>query len=151
MSINAVPNEILAVILEQAAELNKKEGVTFTFGLSQPSEDRKIQRYVKGPLPPALVKYDATLAIGAVCRRWHDWKINYAFKDVFIKCWRGSERWADLPIARGENFPLNLLFFSGEVGRTTFTICRKIRCRSLNEVQPISPQTEKRTTIFKFT
>jgi hypothetical protein len=104
MSINAIPNEILSAILEQAAELNKKEGVTFTFGLSQPSEDKKIQRYVKGPVPPTLVKYDATTAIGAVCRRWHDWKLTYAFKDVFIKCWRGSERWADLPIARGKNF-----------------------------------------------
>jgi hypothetical protein len=133
MSINAVPNEILSVILEQAAELNKKEGVTFTFGLSQPSEDKRIQRYVKGPLPPALVKYDATIAIGAVCRRWHDWKINYAFKDVFIKCWRGSERWADLPIARGKNFPFTLLFASGEFGTITLLVYRRLRYRSADQ------------------
>jgi len=102
MNINAFPLEILGNILEQAAELNKKESVTFTFGLSQPpqSGQQKLQRYVRGPVPPALLKWDASCALRLVCKRWHDWAISYALKDVFIKSWRGSERWCDLSLQR---------------------------------------------------
>ncbi|KAF2435672.1 hypothetical protein EJ08DRAFT_685178 [Tothia fuscella] len=102
MNINAFPNEILSAILERAAEANKEEGVTFTFGLvdAGPAPKRNFQRYVKGPVPPSLLKWDATQAIRRVCSRWHEWGVGYAMKDVYIKCWRGSERWADLSLNR---------------------------------------------------
>lgn len=113
MNINAFPNEILQNILEQAAELNKKEGVTFTFGLSQPpqSGQRKLQRYVRGQVPPDLLKWDATCALRLVCKRWHEWGLGYALRDVYIKSWRGSERWCDLSIHRGESLPRKQLLF----------------------------------------
>jgi hypothetical protein len=100
MNINAFPNEILTAILEQAAELNQKEGVTFTFGLNRPDNSPKPQRYVKGPVPPALLKWDAVESLRLVCRSWHSWALSYALKDIYVKCWRGSERWCDLSIER---------------------------------------------------
>jgi hypothetical protein len=108
MNLNAFPSEILDNILEKAAELQKKEGVTFTFGLSQPphSPQRSLQRYLRGPVPPALLKWDAVSSIRLVCRHWHDWGLRYALKDMYVKCWRGSERWCDLSLQRGR---LNLL------------------------------------------
>lgn len=101
------PPEILEDILAKAAELNRKEGVTFTYGLSQPLslEQRKIQKYIRGPVPPELQRWDAVLSIREVCTRWHEWSLQYALKDVYVKCWRGSERWCDLPIERSEFIP----------------------------------------------
>jgi hypothetical protein len=102
MNINAFPNEILSAILKQAAQANQEAGVTFTFGLNDvgPAPRRNFQRYVKSPVPPSLLKWDATQAIRSVCSRWHEWSVGYALKDVYIKCWRGSERWVDLTLDR---------------------------------------------------
>jgi hypothetical protein len=100
--LNAFPHEILDNILNQAAELIKKEGVTFTFGLSQPSQERKLQKYVRGPVPPELQRWDAVQSLRRVCSRWHEWSLEYALRDVYVKSWRGSERWCDLSIERSK-------------------------------------------------
>ncbi|KAF2400389.1 hypothetical protein EJ06DRAFT_530371 [Trichodelitschia bisporula] len=102
MDLNRFPNEILFQILETTAELNQKEGVSYTFGLTQTGYpvQNAPQRYVRGPVPPALLKWDAASALRMVCRRWHEWGIHYAMKNVYVKAWRGSERWCDLSIQR---------------------------------------------------
>ncbi|KAF2836511.1 hypothetical protein M501DRAFT_939295 [Patellaria atrata CBS 101060] len=108
MHINAFPYEILSVILEEAAKLNEQDGVTFTFGLSQaplPLQKANLHRYIRGPVPPDMLKWDATAAIRQVCREWHEWAVEYALTDVYIRRWRGSERWAELSQKR-ENYDL---------------------------------------------
>jgi len=99
MNINEFPNEILSVILEQATKLNEQDGVTFTFGLSQaplPLQKATLQRYVRGPVCPDMLKWDATASIRLVCPKWHEWAIQYALKDVYIRRWQRDERWAEL-------------------------------------------------------
>lgn len=123
MNINAFPTEILSAILEQAAEANQEAGVTFTFGLNDvgPAPRRNFQRYVKGPVPPSLLKWDATQAIRCVCSRWHEWGVSYALKDVYIKCWRGSERWVDLTLDRSKRFfPLLIMLCNVELRDANF-------------------------------
>lgn len=103
--INDLPHEILSSILEHVTASNKQHGVTYTFGLSQapiPLQTAKLQKYVRGPVPPDMLKWDATAAIRQVCRTWHDWALEYALKDVYIRRWRGSERWAELSRYRGK-------------------------------------------------
>lgn len=112
MHINELPNEILFQILTETAKFNERDGVTFTFGLTQPpmppgKELRRPQRYVRGPVPPALLHLDATAALREVCSKWHVWAQLYAFKDIYVRCWRGSERWCDLSLRRGKcHFPI---------------------------------------------
>ncbi|EON64302.1 hypothetical protein W97_03533 [Coniosporium apollinis CBS 100218] len=106
MHINEFPTEILSAILEQAAKINEHNGVTFTFGLSQaplPLQKTPLQRYVRGHVPPDMLKWDATASIRAVCGKWHDWALDYSLRDLYIRRWRGSERWAELSLKR-ENY-----------------------------------------------
>jgi hypothetical protein len=107
MHINELPNEILFQILLEVAKLNEQNGVTFTFGLSQPPMPpgqtmKRPQRYVRGPVPPALLRMDSTQSVRCVCSKWHDWAMAYALKDIYIRCWRGSERWCDISLRRGK-------------------------------------------------
>lgn len=108
MHINNFPYEVLSQILEAATKLNERNGATFTFGLSQaplPLQKAPLQRYVRGPVPPDMLKWDATASIRLVCWTWHEWALNYALKDVYIRRWRGSERWAELSQKRGAHSP----------------------------------------------
>lgn len=106
--ITNLPNEILDAILDEVVEINQREGVSFTFGLSQlpPCNDQtvstRVERSVRGPTPPYQARWDATTNLRQVCTAWHDWSLNYALRDVYVKMWRGSERWADLSLQRGE-------------------------------------------------
>jgi len=104
MNINEFPYEILSNILEQAAKLNERDGVTYTFGLSQAPQPlpyiSTLQRYVRGPVPPDMLSWDVTAAIRNVCWKWHEWALGYAMKDVYIRRWKGSERWAELSLKR---------------------------------------------------
>lgn len=105
MHINSFPYEVLSQILETAAQLNEQDGVTYTFGLSQPPmplQKAPLQRYIRGPVPPEMLKWDATSAIRLVCREWHEWALEYAMKDVYIRHWKGAERWAELSNKRGK-------------------------------------------------
>jgi hypothetical protein len=107
-TINDLPYEVLSKILEETAKLNQRYGVTYTFGLSQPPmplQTAPLQRYVRGPVPPEMLKWDATASIRLVCWKWHEWALQYALKDVYIRRWKGGERWAELSNRR-ENYKL---------------------------------------------
>jgi hypothetical protein len=108
MNINQLPGEILFKIFDFAVCANEKDGVKYTYGLSKlpPQIDNsvstKIQKYVRGPIPPYQQKWDATSSIRLVCKLWHDWAMSYAMKELYIRNWRGSEMWCDLTIVRSK-------------------------------------------------
>jgi len=108
MNINDFPYEILTQILEEVTKANIRDGPTYTFGLQQaplPLERAKLQRYVRGPVPPELLKWDATATLRSVCWKWHEWALEHSIKDVYIRRWKGGERWAELSNRR-ESYPL---------------------------------------------
>lgn len=98
MNINSLPYEVLCKILEETAKLNQQYGPSYTFGLTQtvPMQKPALQRYVRGPVPPEMLKWDATSSIRKVCWQWHEWALEYALRDVYIRRWKGGERWAEL-------------------------------------------------------
>lgn len=103
MHFHDLPQEIMARILLQAAQINEAEGESYTYGLSQaplPLVPAKLTKYVRGPLSAESLRWDATRSIRQVCGRWHDWAIAYNIEHVFERRWRGSERWADLTLRR---------------------------------------------------
>ncbi|KAF2118379.1 hypothetical protein BDV96DRAFT_569793 [Lophiotrema nucula] len=103
MHINEFPYEVLSKILEETAKANIRDGPTYTFGLSQaqlPLQKPTTQRYVRGPVPPEMLKWDATSAVRLVCWQWHEWALGYALKDVYVRRWKGGERWAELSTRR---------------------------------------------------
>lgn len=94
-SINSLPYEILSQILEQTILLNRQENPTYTYGLSQAPEplcEVQIQRVLRGQVSPDALKWAAAYAIAQVNRKWHDWACRYAFRALYIRRWRGSER-----------------------------------------------------------
>ena len=96
LTINDLPFEILSQILQEAAEFNIQHGPLYTYGLSQapePLQDARLQRVVRGQLPPDTLVFNATEDIRQVARRWHDWAADYALKTLYISRWRGSERY----------------------------------------------------------
>ncbi|KAF2844290.1 hypothetical protein T440DRAFT_473520 [Plenodomus tracheiphilus IPT5] len=99
MNIHKVPFEILSKILGDVAAANAEDGPTFTFGLSRsslPLQRTALHRYVRGPLSPDLLKWDATSALRSVCWKWHEWALGYSLKSLYIRRWKGGERWAEL-------------------------------------------------------
>lgn len=98
-TINALPYELLAAILEEATKLNLREIPRYTYGLSQAPEpmrrDVRMQRVVRGPVGPDELRWNATDAIRRVHRTWHDWACRYALSTLYISRWRGSERWLE--------------------------------------------------------
>ncbi|KAK8219643.1 hypothetical protein M8818_000617 [Zalaria obscura] len=103
MHINELPYEILSSILQQAASTNGQEGVKFTYGLGSnplPLQSSKLSRYVRGPISPDVLRWDAACAVRQVCSQWHEWALDYAIKDVHLSRWRGAERWAELSTRR---------------------------------------------------
>lgn len=95
LTINNLPYEILSAILEEAAQLNIRYGPQYTYGISQAPEhlhDVRVQRVVRGQVPPDTLKWRATDAIRQVRRQWHDWASEYALENLHISRWRGSER-----------------------------------------------------------
>ncbi|CAK4032731.1 Hypothetical predicted protein [Lecanosticta acicola] len=99
MHINDLPQEILADILLLATQANQAEGERFTYGLSQaplPLQKTPLQKYVRGPVTAESLRWDATNAIRQACSRWHEWALSYNLEHVFMRRWRGSERWANL-------------------------------------------------------
>jgi hypothetical protein len=122
MSMNDLPIEILGKILRLAVTENERGGVQYTYGLSKlpPSFDHtiptKIQRYVRGPIPPYQQKWDSTQAVRLVCQQWHEWSMEYAMRDLYIRNWKGSEIWCDLTILRSKYpfYELNRPYGDGE-------------------------------------
>jgi hypothetical protein len=94
MHINDFPYEVLTQILDEVTKANIRDGPTYTFGLQQaplPLERAKLQRYVRGPVPPELLKWDATATLRSVCWKWHEWALEHSIKDVYIRRWKGGE------------------------------------------------------------
>jgi hypothetical protein len=94
MNINDFPYEVLSKILDEVTHAHIRDGPTFTFGLSQapmPIQRASLQRYVRGPVPPELLKWDATSMIRSVCWKWHEWALEHAIKDVYVRRWKGGE------------------------------------------------------------
>lgn len=103
MHIHDLPEEIFNDILLKATDLNRQEGESYTYGLTQaslPLDKAKLSKYVRGPLSFESLRWDATASIRQVSSRWHEWAIAYNTEHVFERRWRGSERWADLTLRR---------------------------------------------------
>ncbi|KAF1812387.1 hypothetical protein P152DRAFT_488002 [Eremomyces bilateralis CBS 781.70] len=97
MNINSFPPEILSQILNHAVAYNLRDGVSFTFGLSQapqPGRRARLERYVRGP--NHLRAWDAASPLRHVCSLWHEWAVTNSVKDVYVRKRQGSERWAEL-------------------------------------------------------
>ena len=95
-TVNDLPYEILSKVLELAAELNTQSGSQYTYGLSQapePLQDVRMQKVVRGRVPPDTLRWNATEAIRRVRRQWHNWACEYALENLYITRWRGSERY----------------------------------------------------------
>jgi hypothetical protein len=94
MQINDLPYEVLTKILEEVTKAHIRDGPTYTFGLSQaplPLQRAPLQRYVRGPVPPELLKWDATAVLRSVCWKWHEWALEHSLKDLYIRRWKGGE------------------------------------------------------------
>lgn len=94
-SIKDLPYELLSAILEVAAETNIHENAQYTYGLSQapePLQDVRVQRVVRGQVPPDTLKWNAVDAIRQVNRQCHQWASEYALANMYVTRWRGSER-----------------------------------------------------------
>jgi len=106
MHINDLPLEILHSILERATEANKKEGVTWTYGLSHVNSSAasspvsKPVRSVRGLVSADSLRWDSTAAIRRVCHVWHDWGLHHGLRDIYVRRQPGSERWAELAVKR---------------------------------------------------
>lgn len=95
-NINNLPYELLAAILEEAAEYNIHENARYTYGLSQapePLQDVRMQPVIRGQVPSDTMKWIAVNAIRQVNRQCHQWASEYALRNLYITRWRGSERW----------------------------------------------------------
>ena len=95
-TIDSLPFEILDLILSQAAELNIKEAVTYTYGLTeapQPLQHVTLERYVRGRKPEDSLRWVAVDAIRQVSSTWRQWALGHAVKELYIRRWRGSERY----------------------------------------------------------
>jgi len=116
MHINDFPYEVLSQILDEVTKANVRDGPTYTFGLQQaplPLERAKLQRYVRGPVPPELLKWDATATLRSVCWKWHEWSLEHSIKDVYIRRWKGGE------VSTTHIYQLDITLTSGKaMGRT---------------------------------
>ncbi|KAL8936069.1 MAG: hypothetical protein Q9211_004362 [Gyalolechia sp. 1 TL-2023] len=90
--IFALPYELLSTILEAAASSNTRSIQNYTYGVDTTS-NAKGQRILRGQLAPDALRWLSTNAIRHVNRQWHDWAVGYALQDLYIRRWRGSERW----------------------------------------------------------
>jgi hypothetical protein len=90
MNIQRLPFEILCQILEEVTEANIRDSPTFTYGISGASmlvSPSHCQRYVRGPLPLDQLRWDVSSVVRLVCRQWHDWALDYALRELFLKNW----------------------------------------------------------------
>ncbi|KAL8714843.1 MAG: hypothetical protein Q9220_001356 [cf. Caloplaca sp. 1 TL-2023] len=93
-SIASLPYEILSLILELAAYRNGRQGQQYTYGMDTTSTKSACQRILRGQVAPDAQRWFETDAIRCVSWQWHDWACRYALRDLYIRRWRGSERWA---------------------------------------------------------
>lgn len=127
MHINDFPYEVLTQILEEVTKANIRDGPTYTFGLQQaplPLERAKLQRYVRGPVPPELLKWDATATLRSVCWKWHEWALEHSIKDVYIRRWKGGE------VSKSNTSPIDTVLTWHSDGPNFPTGERATRCTS---------------------
>lgn len=91
-TILALPYELLSSILEAAASSNARNSLNYTYGVETYSNG-KSQLILRGQVAPDALRWLTTDAIRQVNRQWHDWAIQYSLRDLYIRRWRGSERW----------------------------------------------------------
>ncbi|KAL9017963.1 MAG: hypothetical protein Q9185_004708 [Variospora sp. 1 TL-2023] len=87
-----LPYELLSSILETAASFNARHLQQYTYGLDT-TTNGKAKRTLRGHVAPDASRWLSTKSIRCVCRQWHDWVTQYALRDLYIRRWRGSERW----------------------------------------------------------
>ncbi|KAH0565761.1 hypothetical protein GP486_000831 [Trichoglossum hirsutum] len=98
VTITDLPFETQSLILEEAAKLNLQESPIFTYGFSdapEPLRNTNPQIYVRGMVPPDILRWKTTESIRQVQRTWHYWALHYSLKELYIRRWRGSERWLE--------------------------------------------------------
>ncbi|KAI9813127.1 MAG: hypothetical protein M1827_004347 [Pycnora praestabilis] len=98
ITIEDLPYELISSILHEAARLNANDGVTFTYGISEaplPLQNVKLQKYVRGHVPPDILRWSTSDSIRQVNQRWHHWALEFALRDFYVRRWRGSERWIE--------------------------------------------------------
>jgi hypothetical protein len=133
MHINDFPYEVLSKILEEVTKAHIRDGPTYTFGLSQapmPLQKAPLQRYVRGPVPPELLKWDATSMIRSVCWKWHEWALEYSLKDVYIRRWKGGEVSTDCDTCH------HMILTCCSGGLSSRTDAKAIPCTSSLTAQP---------------
>jgi hypothetical protein len=110
-NISDVPTEILSDILARVVSANKRDGVHFTYGLSESSHSfaephsPKLTRYVRSPLRDELMTLDAAWAVRRVCQQWGGLVMSQIFREIREQCSPGRDRWADLTPCRSR-YPL---------------------------------------------
>ncbi|KAL1850502.1 hypothetical protein Plec18170_006787 [Paecilomyces lecythidis] len=97
-AFNNLPYEIVDLILSYAVESNRREAVTYSYGLTeapQPLQHVKLDRYVSGRRPEDSLRWHAASSIRQVNASWRRWALEYAADSLYIRAWRGSERWLE--------------------------------------------------------
>lgn len=90
-----LPYEIVDLILSRAVELNRRDAVIYSYGLTeapQPLQHVKLDIYVSGRRPEDSVRWHAASSIRQVNSIWRKWALKYAVRALYIRAWRGSER-----------------------------------------------------------
>lgn len=107
--IDSLPPEVVDLILLLAAKASQEDGVCFTYGLNSglPSSSEttsSVNKYVRGPIPDACARWDASRSIRQVCSSWGTWATRYRtnFCQLRENCMHERERWADLPTSRSK-------------------------------------------------
>lgn len=103
----ALPLEVMDLILSMATRANQEEGVRYTYGLSREQTlssctISKVDKYVRGPIPEASARWDASRSIRQVCSSWGAWATRHNFSRLREHCLPQAERWADLPVCRAK-------------------------------------------------
>ncbi|KAL8754048.1 MAG: hypothetical protein Q9199_004604 [Rusavskia elegans] len=91
--ISRLPFELLSSILEETARSNAREIQHYTYGVDTTSTKGKVQRTLRGRVANDSLRWLSADAIRQVNTQWHDWACQYALRDLYIRRWRGSERW----------------------------------------------------------
>lgn len=97
-TIEQLPWEILNFILQHAVRLNYEDNATFSYGLTgatRPTDKARLARYVRGHIPPDVQRWNAATAIRQTSSAWHIWAAEFSLDELYIRRWRGSERWLE--------------------------------------------------------
>lgn len=96
LAFDKLPYEIVDLILSYAVELNRRDAVTYSYGLTeapQPLQHVKLDIYVSGRRPEDSVRWHAASSIRQVNSGFRKWALKYAADSLYIRAWRGSERY----------------------------------------------------------